>query len=64
MDTKERQAFESQLLTQALTPLAMTYQNALVAREPAERFASWGYLHEVLLKCLAAQGTGACAPWS
>ena len=58
MDAAERQAFESRLLTQALNPLAVAYQNALVAREPAERFASLGYLHEVLLKCLAAQAYG------
>ena len=58
MDTEERQVFESQLQTQALNPLAAAYQNALVAREPAERFASLGYLHEVILKCLAAQAYG------
>ena len=58
MDTAKREAFESQLQTQALNPLATAYQNALVAREPAERFASLGYLHEVVLKCLAAQAYG------
>lgn len=58
MDTAEQEAFESQLQTQALNPLAAAYQNALVAREPAERFASLGYLHEVILKCLAAQAYG------
>jgi hypothetical protein len=58
MDPAERQAFESELQTQALNPLAAAYQNASVAREPAERFVSLGYLHEVILKCLAAQAYG------
>jgi len=63
MDAAERQAFETELATQALTPLATAYQDALVAREPAERFASLGYLHEVLLKCLTAQAYGRVRVW-
>jgi hypothetical protein len=58
MDANERHEFEQQLLSQALNPLAFAFQNAIVAVEPAERFAHLSYLHEVVLKCLAAQGFG------
>jgi len=58
MDQEERQAIESELLTQALNPLAAVWQNTWVVRGPAERFAHLGYLHEVIVKCLAAQAFG------
>lgn len=58
MDPAERQAFETELQTHALTPLAAAWQNAWLAREPAERFANLGYVHEVIVKCLAAEAYG------
>ncbi|MBK8988200.1 MAG: hypothetical protein IPM39_19395 [Chloroflexi bacterium] len=58
MEASDRQPFEQELTMQALNPLAAAYQNCLVAREPAERFASFGYLHEVILKSLAARMMG------
>ena len=58
MEPSERQALEAELLTKALTPLATVWQNTWLVREPAERFASLGYLHEVILKCLAAETHG------
>jgi len=58
MAETKRPDLTSDLLIQALHPLAVAYQDAIVAREPAERFARLGYLHEVILKCIAAQMVG------
>ncbi len=58
MDLAERQILEAELQTHALTPLAAAWQNAWLAREPAERFANLGYLHEVIVKCLASEAYG------
>lgn len=58
MEPSELQALETELLTQALAPLATAWQNTWLVREPAERFASLGYLHEVILKCLVAKAFG------
>ena len=58
MDPTERQTLEGELLTQAVNPLAAVWQNTWVVREPAERFANLGYLHEVIIKYLAAGAYG------
>ncbi len=58
MEIATQEEFEQALTVQAWNPLAAAYQNCQVAREPAERFASLDYLHEVMLKCLAARAYG------
>ncbi len=58
MSQIERSTTDAELLTQAFNPLAAVWQNTWVVREAAERFANLGYLHEVIVKCLAVQAYG------
>lgn len=58
MSQIERSTTDAEVLTQAFNPLAAVWQNTWVVREAAERFANLGYLHEVIVKCLAVQAYG------